>query len=56
VRRQVPSAPGLEEGELAVKLKLLGYYITADIFGSIEVQRCAMTNAHIVFPTEVFPV
>jgi transcriptional regulator with XRE-family HTH domain len=41
-------------GALAAKLQLLGCNITPGVLARIESGRCAVTNAQIVFFSEVF--
>jgi hypothetical protein len=47
---------GWIKAELLAKLQLAGCPITLNILASIEAQRCAVTDAHILFFSQVFCV
>jgi transcriptional regulator with XRE-family HTH domain len=47
---------GWTRGALAAKLQLLGFNITYQILANIETGRCAVTDAQIVFLSEVFRI
>lgn len=47
---------GWTQEELAASLQLLGWNVTSQFLAKIETGRCAVTDAQIVFFSEVFGV